>query len=527
MIVRDEAERLEACLAAARRWVDEICIVDTGSTDDTAAIAARMGAKVEHFDWCDDFSKARNASLEMATETWILVIDADETLTLAGGAALRQAILDPNAQAWLVYQDNLDEKGRIHPLALPRLFRNRPEIRFQRPAHETVMPSLRKLGVANPDVSDVRLHHVGYLPEVVAMKDENSRTTKALTQRASHEGGELGRLYQLATSLQAPQKRAEQLDAWDQAFALAQELPRAARREHAFLALLYDGCADALVQDGDLTGALRVITRALRDLPNAVELIWRRGDIAYRVGDTEAAGRYFRACFRPRLVDGRYDTEPRSRTVRPAVGLARLAIDNGSIDEATRHVQRALGFDSDYYPAHCLSIRASIVMGDGEAANERLASLLADAPDSPALRLLAGELAWMRRDRDAAAEFWADSDARIPAGHTSLCWLAITDAAEARFEDASARLVDIHDRDLSSAAARLLVSVITGTPYSRSNALRSPRLLKRVISWLRELLAIEADEALDRFAHNAKHYRAEVPGIEAILERDDRATAHA
>lgn len=78
MIVKNEAETLERCLESIRSSVDEIIIVDTGSTDNTVAIAERFTPLVYHFDWINDFSAARNYSLSKCTGDWIFVIDADE-----------------------------------------------------------------------------------------------------------------------------------------------------------------------------------------------------------------------------------------------------------------------------------------------------------------------------------------------------------------------------------------------------------------------------------------------------------------
>lgn len=88
MIARDEARCIQRCLHSVRAHVDSILVLDTGSSDDTAAIARRAGARVAHFDWCDDFAAARNTALQMADADWSLVLDADEWL-VNGADALR------------------------------------------------------------------------------------------------------------------------------------------------------------------------------------------------------------------------------------------------------------------------------------------------------------------------------------------------------------------------------------------------------------------------------------------------------
>lgn len=80
MIVRNEEQNLSECLDSVKNVVDEIIVIDTGSTDETVGIAESYGAQVEHFPWCDDFSKARNESIKYASGDWILWLDADERL---------------------------------------------------------------------------------------------------------------------------------------------------------------------------------------------------------------------------------------------------------------------------------------------------------------------------------------------------------------------------------------------------------------------------------------------------------------
>jgi glycosyltransferase involved in cell wall biosynthesis len=78
LIAKNEAANLPACLHSAAGLVDEIIVVDTGSTDRTKEVAAGLGARVFDFAWCDSFAAARNESLHHATGDWILWLEADE-----------------------------------------------------------------------------------------------------------------------------------------------------------------------------------------------------------------------------------------------------------------------------------------------------------------------------------------------------------------------------------------------------------------------------------------------------------------
>ena len=90
MIVKNEEDCLGRCLKSVCDHVDEIIIVDTGSTDGTVEIAKSYGARIYHHPWENDFSKHRNQSLSYATGDWIFILDADEELFPEDGSALEE-----------------------------------------------------------------------------------------------------------------------------------------------------------------------------------------------------------------------------------------------------------------------------------------------------------------------------------------------------------------------------------------------------------------------------------------------------
>ncbi|WP_218080254.1 glycosyltransferase [Anthocerotibacter panamensis] len=96
MIVRDEEALLPRCLESVQGIVDEIIIVDTGSTDRIVEIASSYGAKVFYYEWTDDFAAARNVSLSYAISGWILVLDADEALTQSFRSSVKEVLKNSN-----------------------------------------------------------------------------------------------------------------------------------------------------------------------------------------------------------------------------------------------------------------------------------------------------------------------------------------------------------------------------------------------------------------------------------------------
>jgi len=187
MIVKNEAMCLAECLESAQPVVDEMIIVDTGSTDGTVAIAESFGARVFHFPWTDNFSTARNESLRHATGDWILILDADERLRPESYAALRDIIaLPPMISAdpvgyILRIVSPVDSKGQeIQEHYTARLFPNLPQLRFSGYIHEQ-LPLMMLMG------RDIVIDHIGYQPAHMASKGKASRNLELLRKAITDE----------------------------------------------------------------------------------------------------------------------------------------------------------------------------------------------------------------------------------------------------------------------------------------------------------------------------------------------------
>ncbi|MBK1986879.1 tetratricopeptide repeat protein [Sphaerospermopsis aphanizomenoides BCCUSP55] len=162
IIVKNEEINLPKCLGSVKNVVDEIVVLDTGSTDKTLQIAQQFGAKVHYFEWCNNFSIARNEALKYVTGDWVLVLDADETLKPEIVPYLKEAI---NIQDYLLINLVRQEVGANQsPYSLvSRLFRNHPKIKFDRPYHALVDDSIAEILKQEP------YWQIGYLPEVAIL----------------------------------------------------------------------------------------------------------------------------------------------------------------------------------------------------------------------------------------------------------------------------------------------------------------------------------------------------------------------
>jgi glycosyltransferase involved in cell wall biosynthesis/GT2 family glycosyltransferase len=160
IVVKDEERGLGRCLKSLRGLVDEVVVVDTGSTDRTADVARQHNAKVRQFSWSNDFAAARNEALRHATGDWILIIDADESLDAAGRKELRWIVNSQMRSTHFLRQithASRDPEG-VERL-LVRLFPNDPGLRFSGPINEVLVDGSGTRVEARP--SGVVLHHVG------------------------------------------------------------------------------------------------------------------------------------------------------------------------------------------------------------------------------------------------------------------------------------------------------------------------------------------------------------------------------
>ena len=191
LIAKDEETRLPACLQSVKGIVDEIIVLDTGSIDETVAIAHQFKAKVRTFEWNDDFAAARNVSLDYATGDWILVLDADEQLVDGAETAIREAISSENG---LVVNLLRQEVGAAQSpySSVSRLFRNHPSLRFNRPYHAMIDDSVTELLHNEPhwqilEIPTVTIRHDGYQSEAIAQHNKLERARAAMeTFLAAH-----------------------------------------------------------------------------------------------------------------------------------------------------------------------------------------------------------------------------------------------------------------------------------------------------------------------------------------------------
>ncbi|MEK6928650.1 MAG: glycosyltransferase [Nanoarchaeota archaeon] len=179
IIVRNNSETLKKCIESVKSINPEIIIVDTGSTDNSKEIALSLGAKIYDYAWNDNFSEAKNYALSKATSSWILNLDADETISKKDLEKIKEMIKSEEYLGYYLIQRNYTNKAGSFcwtsckddkyeeskgaygfvPRKMVRLFKNDPRIKFEGIIHDSVIKSIENIGKIGD--CDIPIHHYG------------------------------------------------------------------------------------------------------------------------------------------------------------------------------------------------------------------------------------------------------------------------------------------------------------------------------------------------------------------------------
>ena len=342
LIVKNEAPRLAECLGSIAGVVDEIVVVDTGSTDGSREIAAAGGARVHEYAWHDDFAAARNHALGLARGEWILYVDADERLRPCSRSALHEQLADPGHVAHYVL---LHPRVGFTPYWELRLFRNDPLIRFRGVVHENIWPGINALRAARGGRigrTELVLDHVGYEGDQVA----KHRRNRPLLEKALAEDPE--RIYcwcHLAIVHLGLGDEAAAEAAWTRALELTRRKTGQLLAEDS---LPYLG----LIEFGDARGrdVEPLLSEGLRRFPLNLQLVWLHGRFLMKAGRFEDAI----ACFEQLLAAGERGDFDRSMAYDARLfdlfaweALATCHFQRGRFAEAARYFGLAADRDPD------------------------------------------------------------------------------------------------------------------------------------------------------------------------------------
>lgn len=314
MIAKNEATRISACLASVAQAVDEIVVVDTGSSDGTAALARAQGARVFEWPWRDDFAAARNQALALAEGPWILVLDADERLTAGQAALVRSLASEARADGFncrLVSRLPADQPSPVIAHWYCRLFRKRDGVRYEGRIHEQIAPSIVAAG-GQIAASEITILHDGYA-EISAAK--LTRNLGLLRQALTERPDDAFTLFNFGLTLASAGSFDEAADAFRRALESTTS-PLA----HHLRAVSWMKLAEARMQAGAWKAAGEAAERALALQPDLALARYALGRALFEQGALQAAGLVF-----DELTDGPADAL--GMTLHPRlVAIARALI---------------------------------------------------------------------------------------------------------------------------------------------------------------------------------------------------------
>jgi len=284
LIVRNEERNLADCLGPVRDMVDEVIVVDTGSSDRTCTLAETLGAKVVRSSWSDSFSAARNISIEHARGDWIFWMDADDRIDRENVAALRSLFdqLDDRNRAFvmkcLCVTSTAGETATV--VDHVRLFRNRPDVRWRYRVHEQILPALRGTG-SEVVWSNVVIRHIGYTDPVLR-KQKLERDLRLLRMEQGEQPNDPFTLFNLGAVLRELGQRNEALPFLVQSLSLSHPRDSIVRK-------LYSMVAQLQHELGSLEDGLQTSSRGRALFPNDAELLFIESIFLTEKGDNRRA----------------------------------------------------------------------------------------------------------------------------------------------------------------------------------------------------------------------------------------------
>jgi tetratricopeptide (TPR) repeat protein len=442
MIVRDEEEMLPRCLAAVAPAVDEIIVVDTGSTDRTVEIAEAFGARILHHEWTGSFSDARNVSFDAATSDWIIYLDADEVLVGNDVEKLRALTGRTWREAFYLFETNFTgeaEDGSAVTFSPLRVFRNRPEYRFEGRLHEQIAQNLPAYLPERLEHTSVRVEHYGYLGAVRDAKEKSKRNIELLLEQRKETAPTPFMHFNLGSEYAAAGDAPAALREFEAAWQMLRDEPDLS--EHVFAPTLVVRLCKSLRACGRPADALAQATAGLKHFEGFTDLVFEQAWAALATGNVEEAMAYFRLCIDMGDAPQRYTSTVGCGTHLARLALAELHLERGELDAAREHLSWCLterpGFLGTVLPYATTLLRAG---ADPDAVIAELEERVAEM--TPTVRFMLGTALYECGVSDAAELQYRlvlerqphSGRARVALGETLLSLKRYGEAAEVTAE---------------------------------------------------------------------------------------------
>lgn len=287
MIVKNEEKVLARCLDSLKDLVEEIIIVDTGSTDATKQIAANYTDKIYDFEWIDDFSAARNFSFSKATMDYIYVADADEVIDEENRQRfllLKECLLSEIDIVQMKYANQLsfNTTYNFDMEYRPKLYKRLRTFRWIEPIHECV-----ELSPVIYD-SDIIIFHR-------PISNHATRDFGIFQRIIKKEGILSNKLYQMyARELFIAGEDKDFLEAYE-FFKSYENRPDCSERDRKIYECVLSKCS--LIRE-DISGLMKYALHNIADGKGSSEVCYILGEYFFSIGDyKEATIWYYNAVY--------------------------------------------------------------------------------------------------------------------------------------------------------------------------------------------------------------------------------------
>lgn len=303
IIAKNEESRIGYLLSDLRHEaIDEIVVVDTGSSDKTIQIAKAYGAVVRRFKWRDDFASARNKARDAAQSDYLLWLDADDRL--APGSLRRlanlkpQLSLDKDMGVMLKLVNRFDNKTASHAWQM-RIFPNREDIKWEGKIHEQLTPSMIKAKL-KIHKANIPIEHFGYFT-TADRKNKAIRNLKILSKTMSNGNGSSADYYNLAASYL-------QLEDVDNCLKNVRKCQGKGPSEWAkySLYLLADCYCHRGISANGHDEAIESLKAGLKSYPEDVMMLYLLGSVYQEKGDMKQALKYYNKVEKKGILTGTY-----------------------------------------------------------------------------------------------------------------------------------------------------------------------------------------------------------------------------
>lgn len=353
MIVKNEEDTIKKCLDSALPHVDEIILVDTGSTDRTIQIASTYTNQIYYYTWDGNFSAARNYGLEQASGIWIIYLDSDEVLESDSQIPLKEWLRTRNNDALFSIKivnytgQHITEEETYH-WSQTRIFRNGLGLKFRYVIHE--MLNLEEVVLVedlNMDIkeSPFTIKHYGYLNNNITSKEKHKRNSQILKQALDNKESHPWLEYHLANEFYQTKQYRTAINTINTSilrFITMGQVPPS---------LLYKLKYASIIASGDLDSAWPGIDKATELYPDYVDLHFYKGLIFSHKKMYLEAILSFEHCIQMGETNHTHLTEFGTGSFKSWFNIGLCYIQMGALEEAERALSRSLTTKGMYLPA--------------------------------------------------------------------------------------------------------------------------------------------------------------------------------